>query len=183
MGKLGGLTERYVKALAQLDLKGQTLNQLQQQLSAFTEAYESSPDLRNVLVNPAFTLQERKAIVTSVLAKQGASSLARAVLLLLCDKNRIRMIPDITVALEQYTDAQAGIVRAYVRSATPMSPTQVTRLTQALTKLKGGPVKVSTKVDSVLIGGVVVEVEGVIYDGSVRRRLVDIRERLLEEAE
>ena len=179
--QVGGLAERYAKALLDIDKGKLSLEALQQEISEFAGLYANSSDFRMLLENPSFSIEERKAVLKVITDKAKASPIARNFLFLLCDKERTRFLPDIAKALERHTDLQSGIVRAKVESATPLSKKQTEALSKALSELKGKPVRVSTGVRSNLMGGVVVEMDGKVYDGSIRKRLETIRESILRE--
>lgn len=176
-----GLSTRYAKAVIELGLAKPALEKVQKEFSQIAELYEKSSELRNVLANPSVTLEERKTIVRQIATKLLLTPTTRNLLLLLCDKDRTQLIPSISDELEAYADAQAGIKRAKVISSGALQPTQLSQLTQALTEVAGGPVRLESAVDERLIGGVVVELEGRVYDGSVRKRLEMIKDSILRE--
>lgn len=178
-----GLSERYVNALVGLDLKGLTLKQIQAEISTFALLYRQSSDLRSLLENPFFSREQRKAVVKVLAQRLGVSVVCRNFLNLLIDKKRTSLLPDIAQGLERHIDAQAGVARARVRTVTPLDTLQLNALASALSKLRGQPVKVTTSTDPTLLGGVVVEMDGRVYDGSVKKRLSSIRDLLLQDAQ
>ena len=183
MRKRGGLHQRYVRAILQLDLEGLTLGQLKGQLLDFVGSLQASKDLRNVFENPAFTRGDRKAIAGEVLSRLGAGGACRRTLSLLIDKDRLVLLPEIVQELDRHLDERAGVLRAEVAAPAALTPEQERKLTEALSALRKSPVKVSVRVDPAVIGGLVIELDGVVYDGSVRRRLADLRDRILGAAE
>jgi F-type H+-transporting ATPase subunit delta len=65
---------------------------------------------------------------------------------------------------------------AHVRSAIPLTPEQKTALRLKLEKQSGRNVLLECSTDNTLLGGIVVEMDGKILDGSLRRRLQDVKE-------
>jgi F-type H+-transporting ATPase subunit delta len=74
--------------------------------------------------------------------------------------------------------AQSGQLLALVTVAQPLSSEREQRLQQALTKNAGQSVKISTSIDPNLVGGIRVQIADEVIDGSVRRRLDDLRLQL-----
>lgn len=179
--QVGGLAERYAKALLEIEKGKLSLDDLQKEISGFAALYLESADFRLLLDNPSFSIEERKAVLQALTMKAKANKITQNFLFLLCDKERTKLLPDIAKALERHTDSRSGVVRAKVKSAVALSKKQTEALSKALSKLKGKPVKVSADVRSGLMGGVVVEMDGKVYDGSIRKRLETIRESILRE--
>lgn len=178
----GGLSERYVKALSGMELpKGLTLKQLHEEISAIAEIYTQGSELKEIFENPFFSDEERRAVIESLVKRLKLSKICRNVLLLLSDKKRTRLLPDIAEGLGRHVDALTGVARAKVVSATPIKKAQLKRLSKVLSDLRGGPVVIDDAVDESLIGGVVIEMAGRVYDGSVKKRLQGIREAVLSE--
>ena len=66
------LAKRYAKALVDIGLENNTLDSYGADLSAFTQLIESSRDLKEVLISPVFTKEDKKKIAGDVLAKMSA---------------------------------------------------------------------------------------------------------------
>jgi len=180
--RAGGLSERYVKALSDMELpKKLTLKALYEEVSAVAEIYTSQSELKEIFENPFFSDAERRNVIETLVSRLKLSTICRNLLLLLSDKKRTRLLPEIADGLGRVVDAQTGVVRAQVTSATPLTKAQLTKLTSVLGDLRGGPVVVDTDIDEKLIGGVVIEMAGKVFDGSVMKRLQGIREAVLSE--
>lgn len=174
-----GVSVRYARALLELGQETRATAQYLEELGRFVGAYEGSAELRQALANPSVTLAERKALVR-VLA--GALSLGKTVehfVLLLLDKDRAGVLPEIFVAYQKMADEQAGSVRASVTSAAALEAGQLERMRQSLARLTGKNVIVEAKVDPSLLGGAVTRLGGKVYDGSLKTQLERLRQRVL----
>ena len=78
-------------------------------------------------------------------------------------------------------DEHAGRIRATVTSARPLDPMLETRLKTALEKQSGKTVILEKKEDPSIVGGLVTQLGDLVYDGSVRTQLQQMREQLLSE--
>ena len=76
-------------------------------------------------------------------------------------------------------DAKRGILRAEVMTAMPLSEEYFEKLQRELERISGRRVALDRKLDSALIGGVVVRVGDTVYDGSLVARLRQIKDTML----
>lgn len=86
---------------------------------------------------------------------------------------------DATLRQAAHTAAdEAGSELATVTVAAPLSAAQQDRLARALEQSAGRPVRITTVVDTKLVGGIRVQIGDNVIDGSVRARLDDLRQQL-----
>ena len=95
----------------------------------------------------------------------GVSETVRNFISLLGEKGRIDVFQAIRAAYRQMADDHEGKAVAQVSSATSMAPDLEKNLAATLSKLTGRTVAISSKVDPELLGGIVAEIGGVVYDG------------------
>ncbi len=103
----------------------------------------------------------------------------RNFLMLLLDRGRIGALPGIGREFRALADAHAGRISATVRSAQPLDPGVELRLKAVLEKRTGKTVILDKEEDPGLIGGIVTQVGDLVYDGSVRTQLANLRRQLL----
>ena len=84
----------------------------------------------------------------------------------------------VSTELDVMIDERAGRVSATVTSAIPLSPIQLDQLKRALESLSGKQVELEKREDPDLLGGVVAKIGDLVYDGSLRTQLEQMRERL-----
>ncbi len=86
--------------------------------------------------------------------------------------------PAIADALVALGASEGGKQLALVRSAVELSDDQKTRLATALEQSVGTPVEVRVVIDPQVLGGLVAQVGDTIIDGSVRRRLDQLKQAI-----
>lgn len=175
------IAERYARALAASTDDSRELEETHKSLHAFAEAYEDLHDLQNLLKNPAISPLARSAVFDDVLAKLLADDRSRVFVRTLYTRGRIALIADVVHALGHLVDERLGRVHAQVSSAAELSAEAIDKVSSGLEKHSGKRVRVETKVDADLLGGVVVQIGSAVIDGSLRSRLARIREALLAE--
>lgn len=177
----GPVAKRYAQALFDLGREKNKLPVLQRQLRDLAEAYDKSPELRAILLNPGVSIAERRRVVETIAQKAMFDPFMKNFALLLLDNDRFDHVAGIADAFDSLVDVSSGNVRAQVTTAQPLKDSQVAVIKGALTKLTGKNVLLETDVDPELLGGVVTRVGNTLYDGSVRTQLETIKESILKE--
>ena len=177
----GRLGRRYAKALFQLAREAGQEAKIGQELEQFNGAYTQS-DLKQVLVNPAFALEVRKNILAQVTQAEQLSELTRHFLSLLADRDRLPHLAGIVGCYRRLLNEAKGRVEAKVVSVSPLEPDWVDQLRGQLHGISGKDVVLQQETDPGLLGGLLVELEGKVYDGSIRTQLEKMRLRLSENA-
>jgi F-type H+-transporting ATPase subunit delta len=177
----GSIARRYAKALLEIGIQENSYDAFGKELDRAAEMLKSSPELRNALENPVFALDKRGLVLDELARRLALSKTVRNFVMLLLKKGRIARLPDIARAHRTLVDEQAGRIRATVTSAQPLDPMLETRLKTALEKQSGKTVILEKKTDPSIVGGLVTQLGDILYDGSVRTQLHDLREELLSE--
>jgi len=138
------------------------------------------PRILELFQNPKLLMAERTASLERFLAASQLQPLIRNFLRLLLRKGRIGILGDIVEEFRALSDAQAGIVRAGVTSAAPLADAVVELVRSRLTARFGKKIILSLAVDPELIGGLVVRVGSLSFDGSLRSQLKAMQSQLLE---
>lgn len=167
------IARRYAKAL--LELASGAEAALAADFDTIARAYASNADLRRALDNPLVTPAAKKAVLTELADKLGVSQLARTALFLLADRRRTALVPDIAQLLKEMNDLRAGVVRAEVTTAVPMSDAYYEKLRLVLEKLTSRKVVLDKRTDPAIIAGVVTRIGDRVLDGSLKARLNDLK--------
>ena len=174
----GSLSRRYAKALFQLAQESQQEEVISRELEQFYAAYRNS-ELQEVLTNPAIDADKRNNILLRVTETQQLSALTIRFLAILLARNRLKYLPEIVSCYRRLLNEARGRVEAKAVGASPLEPAMVDRLRRVLQGIAGKEVVLQQETDPSLIGGVLVELEGKVYDGSVRTQLEKMKQRIV----
>ena len=97
-------------------------------------------------------------------------------LMLLCEKGRMDSFMRSVDEYNALYDASERISDVKVTSAVPLTEAEKQKLERKLEAVLGGTVNAAYAVDESLLGGLMVEADGKIMDGSLRRRLREIKD-------
>jgi F-type H+-transporting ATPase subunit delta len=172
---VGSIPRRYAKALFELAAEQGKVEAWSERLAALRQIIESASELQDVLVNPIYTADQRRAILGKIATALSLDAAIANLISLLGDRNRLGYLAGIVDAFTALADQKLGRVRARVTSAVPLDPAAAGELSDRLARATRAQVIVDSKVDPQLIGGVVAQVGDLTYDGSIRAQLEALR--------
>jgi F-type H+-transporting ATPase subunit delta len=165
------VSKRYAKALFSLGQEDGNFEQYGRDLDEFTGFYIDNVEFRQVIANPIYATEDRKAVLSAVLEKSGLSGVVKNFLNLLLDKNRIGAIEAITQHYSRLTDEASGIARAEIITARPLKAETLARIKASLETVTSKKIQSEVREDAGLIGGIVVKIGDTVLDGSVKAQL------------
>jgi F-type H+-transporting ATPase subunit delta len=169
---------RYAKALLDVTIAEGDPAQAEQQLAAFAALLEEHANLQAALNSPAVPAASKRAVVQQLVEKQGASAPVAKLLLLLAERDKLRLLGDLLAIFRERLMEHQRVIQAEVTTAEPLHPARVDDLTQRIARATGRTVTVTTRVDPSILGGIVTHIGSTVYDGSVAAQLQAIRQRL-----
>ena len=174
---LDPIATRYARALFEAAKAEEQLDEALEQMTLIGQLFQAHADLRQLMRNPDVDPEEKVGVLERVLHGSW-SALTRAFVEMVVARERAEFLPEIADALQAEVDADRGRLRVVVRSAHPLGDEVLARLRRRLEQREGKHIELDAALDSSLIGGVQVVLGHRVIDGSVRRQLVDLRERL-----
>jgi F-type H+-transporting ATPase subunit delta len=173
----GSLSRRYTRALFQLAQETGQEEKIGLEVEQFYAAYSGS-ELHQVLTNPAFGVEARKKILAGVTRGQQLSPLTVHFLSLLLDRDRLTHLAGIVSCYRRLLNESKGRVEVKVVSASALEPASVEQLRARLRAVSGKEIVLQEEVDPQLLGGLLIELAGTVYDGSVRTQLEKMKQRI-----
>ena len=172
---------RYARALVDVAVKeGADLTRIETDLATFVSLIESHAELSKALLNPAVPVSRKRATIAELVARASATPMVGKLMTLIAERDRFVLLPDILEAYRQRLLTVQNVVRAHVTTATPLPDDQARRIEQSLARATGRTVRLTTRVDPAIIGGVVARIDDTVYDGSITSHLQRMKHRLTE---
>jgi F-type H+-transporting ATPase subunit delta len=172
--------KRYARALFSLAREEDEVASIRQELDDMARLLAANPDLRRRLFQPLHPVHERREVLKSICEQGQGSQMIRNFFAFLIDQRRLVAFDAIHDEFNRLADEAAGRVRAEVRSANPLRDEQRVRLVAALAQRTGKEIELTVHVDPSLIGGAIATVGGLVFDGSLRTQLMQLRSTLTE---
>ncbi len=161
-----------VLAVASAETDG---GEVEDELFRFARAIDGSDELRMTLSDSAIPAVRRQQIVEDILGAQ-ATRATTALVSMVVAAGRGADIPRIADRVVELGAATRSKAVAEVRSVIELSADQQTRLATALKSATGKDVEIKVVIDESLLGGLLVQIEDEVIDGTVRTRLKQLRE-------
>jgi len=169
---------RYARALFDVALKESDPVQIERDVASFAGLMSQNADLQRALTNPAIPASAKHQIADTLAARLNMAKPAHKLLLLLADRDRLGVLPDLLEVYRERLREHQQVVRAEVTTAAPLSPERVAQLQKKLADITGRKVEMTTTVDPSIIAGMVTRIGGTVYDGSIATQLAKMREKL-----
>ena len=173
------LAKRYAKAFLEL-LREDEIEAVRKDFDTLQSLMQSSTELRKLFLSPVFKPEEKKGVLKLLSERAGFSKESQRLFELLIEKERLKYFKEIKTFFEAFLYERKNKVKAYVISSDIFPPSYKAELIKSLKKITKKEIDLNIKTDHSLIGGLVVRIGDVIYDGSIKGQLINIKKGLLE---
>ena len=167
----------YAEALFNVVQAEGEIERVEDELYRFGKILEGNHELKQALSDKSIDRGQRIKVLEDLLADK-VSPHTLGLLTFNVGQGRARQMPQILQELSELAAEARNAVVAEVRSATPLDPRQRAALQEALSRATGKKVAVKVMVDPSLIGGIVAKIGETIIDGSVKRRLEQLKDQV-----
>jgi F-type H+-transporting ATPase subunit delta len=176
--KRGTAAHRYAKALFGLAQDDHKHRDVRSELENLTSLFDANHEMRVALLTPLHPAAERKNALRAIASEANVSGLVQNFISYLIDQRRLIDFDAIVDAYGEFADAAEGLVTADVVAASPLDERRKDRLRRALSERTGQEVRLEISIDPTLIGGAVAKVGDLVFDGSLRTQLGQLRANL-----
>lgn len=174
------LGETYAKALLGLSDKPKEVDKYVDQLSNVAEVVRDMPKLQAIFESPQIGVDQKTALIEKSFG--GMEKKVVNFLKVLARNGRFNCLTATAASAEKLRDATAGRVQGELTTAAEVDKAVAKRIADRLSKVIGKEVKLTTKVDSDVIGGMVIRIGDTVYDGSVVNQLAQVRAKAVQKA-
>jgi len=173
------LAKVYAEALLQAAREKNQTQEVLEELNGMIEESTRDGDLSAFFQNALITREQKEKVIRSAFAGRVSDTMFNF-LLVLNEHNRLDLFRPLRQIYQDLLDEGMNRMRVEVSSAAPLNDGQLDRIKTDLQATFGKEPVVETKIDTGLLGGVVVRVGDWLYDGSVRTKIDNLRKQLLE---
>jgi F-type H+-transporting ATPase subunit delta len=174
------LVRRYGQGLINVLREEADFRKIREEMEDLAGLFFGDDKLRKVLTSPFLSKNKKADLVRDIMNQSAADRHTRNFILLLLDKGRFELLPEILDLLPLLWNEKTGVATMEVCSAVPLSEDQKERLRRTLESLEGRPVQMKFALDPELLGGLVLRQAHVVYDLTLRGGLTRLRDILAE---
>ena len=172
--------ERYSLALFELSEENNLLSQIEDQSSSILNLIEQSEDFSNLIKDPTTSQEDLLKVINTISENNKFESLFKNFLSFLIQKRRFFFIERILKSFIEICSRKRGELKAELKSAKELSNEEIAKITEELTKNFSSKIKLNYKHDESLLGGLVVQVGSTMVDTSIKNKLQQIENRMIE---
>ena len=172
------IASRYGTALYSIAVEKKQIEPMQLEAKELKKILLENPDFITLLNNSFFFYQERGEIVNKTLKAFSEEFVSLTKVLI--DNNRVRYIIDVLDAFNSLCNNARNVEEGLVYSTIPLDEQTKKLLEKKISQLEHVEVELFNRIDSTLIGGIKVVINGHIYDGSIKNKLEQMKIDLLK---
>lgn len=172
------IARRYAEALADVATARNQVEQIDNEVRVFAEMMKSSVELHDVFASPIVSQTDKLRVLEALIARARTGQMTANLLRTMLSHYRLHHVAAVYEQFRREMNERNGLIVAEVTTAAEVGAPEQAKLGQTLEQMTGKQVEFKFKTDPSLIGGVVTRIGSIVYDGSVRSQLQEIRERL-----
>ncbi len=173
------VARRYSAALADVVLSTGEVDVVKTELAGWNQIFSENSDLTNVFSNPAITHVSKERLLEDLIARAKPAKTTANFLRILLRNDRLTELGDISSRFSSVLEERDGVVTAEITSARELPESERVEFQSKLEKLTGMKVKINFSINKEIIGGVVTRIGSTVYDGSVKTKLENLKEQLV----
>lgn len=164
----------YALALFSLSQENGMSDKVYSQLSEIKAIFEDNVDYLEMLSSPILSKNERKKLLSEAFGDKYIKEVD-AFLMILCEKGDMKEFFACFYEYERLYQVINNISLANIISATELTDSQADALKVSLEKRTGKKLTLNLTIDKSILGGIIAEIDGVVYDGSIKHRIAELK--------
>ena len=184
MSKNKGFSEtsadRYSLALYELAIETNVLNEVELQTSSIINLIAASEDFKSLIKDPTNNKEDQLKAINKISEQYNLNKLLTKFLSFLVIKRRLFYLDKILKSFIETCSIKRGELKAELTSAKSLTENEINNIKEELTKNFSSKIRLNYKHDSSLIGGLIVQVGSTMVDTSIKNKLQQIENRMIE---
>ncbi len=172
------VARRYALALIETAKEQKNLEKVAKDIDGIRDLLEQSREMRLFFVSPIIQVEKKRSVVQELFSKN-TQPLTLEFLLLLVDKRREDVLPEIIKQFMTLHDEQLGIVNVNIKTVVPFTGEQEKLLLKKLETISMKKVRATFSIDKAIQGGFIARADDTVFDGSIRRQFELLRDRFV----
>ena len=171
---------RYSLALFELASESNLLSEIEENSNAFLKLILDNKDFSSLLKDPTINRDTLISIIKKISENSNLEMLFVTFLNFLITKRRFFFIEQILISFNKICSEKRGELKAEIKSAKELSQDEINKITEELSNSFKSKIKLNYNYDQSLIGGLVVQVGSIMIDTSIKNKLQQIENKMIE---
>jgi F-type H+-transporting ATPase subunit delta len=177
------IANRYARALADVITERRETDDVIAELNSFATLMDKHSELRALFGSPVISLERKRAVLNELLQRIKLRTSSNNFLRILLDNSRLQDLNRILSALLRELDLRRDIISAEITTAQEMPETEKMKMRERIKAATGKEVRLQFRSDPQIIGGVITRIGSIVYDGSIKSQLAQMKQRLVSYGE
>ena len=171
---------RYSLALYELASESDSLQKIEENSHALLKLISNSKDFNNLIKDPTVTRDSLNQVIEKITDNFSLEILFKNFLSFLISKRRFFYVQKILKNFNEICSEKRGELKAEIKSAKNLTQDEINKITQELSNNFKSEIKLNYTHDQSLIGGLVVQIGSTMIDTSIKKKLQQIENRMIE---
>ena len=171
---------RYSLALYELASESKSLELVEENSIAFLNLILKNKDFNNFMKDPTMSPDILIGVIKKISQSTKVENLFENFLCFLAKKRRFFYLEKILKSFNEICSEKRGELKAEIRSAKNLSQEEINKITEELSNNFESKIKLNYNHDESLIGGLIVQVGSTMIDTSIKSKLQQIENRMIE---
>lgn len=172
------IARRYAEALADAATARNLVDKIDNDVRVFAEMMTASRELHDLFASPVVSKTDKLRVLEALIKRVRPDQMTANLLRTMLSHDRVHHLPEVYEQFRREMNERKGLIIAEVTTAAEVGRAEQEKLGRTLEQMTGKRVEFRFKTDPSLIGGLVTRIGSVVYDGSVRTQLQEIKEQL-----
>ncbi len=173
-------TNSYSQALYELGNESGSLNEIEDQANSILQLISVNSELKNFIKNPTNKIEEQSAAFNLISNKFNFNNLLKTFLNFIITKRRLFFIEKIIEDFLDTCSKNRGEINADLSSSKELNEADILKIKEELASNFGANIKLNYKYDPSLIGGLIIQVGSIMVDTSIKNKLQQIQNNMVE---
>ena len=174
------LFRRYARVLIEVARRNKLLPRVKRDMRSFRELLKFHPELEEFFSDPKVNPLRKQELLEGLLSVADYQRITKNFLRLVASRSRLSYLEEIEEAFEWEVNRLEGVVVAEVISPLPLSAGQEKKIARRVSAFLDKKVELKSSIDPSLIGGIIIKIGDTVYDGSLKKQLQLLKERLVQ---
>ena len=174
------ISQRYALALYDLSKEKNQTEEFVSNMTTFMKIFNSNKDLRNFVKNPTYSIENQKIIFNKILSLMNFNKLVKNFFLILIIKKRIFFLDQIIEEFLKLISIKRGEISGSLISPKEIDKKTVEDIEREISANIKRSIKLKSKIDESLIGGIIVQIGSLMIDTSIKNKLQKYKKLMTE---
>ena len=161
-------------------MEDNVINEVESEINSILKLIIENLEFKNLIKNPTISQENQSKAINAIFQKYKINNLLIKFLNFLVSKRRLFFVEKIFKDFLIICSNERGEIIAKLIAAKKLNDKEIEDIKKSLTENFGTNLKLNFKHDPDLVGGLVIQVGSIMIDSSIKNKLQQIENRMLE---